>query len=364
MSGAAGQKGRTAVDDGSRARLRDVAERAGVSMSTVSRVLADNYPVAQATRQRVLRAIREMDYVANTHARALRGVVTQTVAFVLNDIRGGSFTQVAHGVEEEAARRGMLCLICTTQGDLERELSVVRTMQEQGAAAVILIGGVADNAAYRVRMTATAHSLEASGSRLVLCGRPSIGDDVPATVVEYDNEGGAYAMTSRMLVAGHRRILFLGTDPVPTTTVGGRLAGYRRALADFGVEADPALEQACGFGRADAYDRLTGRLRTARDFTAVFAVTDLAAAGALAALNDAGLKVPEDVSLGGYDDVDTAIDLRPRLTTVHVPYEELGRTAVRLALDLREGRASSAEQHVTLGTHVVVRESIARRPLG
>src|SRR5438094_210698 len=134
-----------------RATLRDVAEHAGVSVATVSRVLAGNYPVAVSTRQRVLRAARDLQYVANTHARALAGVVTQTVAFVLNDVRGQSFAYAAQGVEEEAARRGRLCLVCTTQGDPERELAVVRLMREQGAAAVILIGGVVDDEEYRSR---------------------------------------------------------------------------------------------------------------------------------------------------------------------------------------------------------------------
>jgi LacI family transcriptional regulator len=344
------------------ATLRDVAELAGVSMATVSRVLADNYPVAQRTRQRVLRAIRELDYVANTHARALRGRGTPTVAFVLNDVRGASFAQVAHGVEEEAARRGRICLICTTQGDPVRELSVVRTMREQGAGAVILIGGVVDDAAYREQMTAIAHSLDASGSRLVLCGRPPLGPGVPATCVEYDNEGGAYAVVSRLLAQGHRRVLILGTDPRGSTTASGRLSGYRRALADFDTPFDETLVHPAEFTRAEAYERMRERLRAGRDFTAVFAVTDTVAAGALAALTDAGISVPDDVSLVGYDDVDPATDLRPRLTTVHVPYEELGRTAVRLALGLREGEVSSAEQHAMLGTHVVVRDSTAPPP--
>jgi LacI family transcriptional regulator len=140
------------------------------------------------------------------------------------------------------------------------------------------------------------------------------------------------------------------------------MAGYRRALADYDAPAEEGLVQRADFNRADAYERLRGRIRQGVDFTAVFAVTDIAAAGALAALTDSGLAVPDDVSLVGYDDVDPATDLRPQLTTVHVPYEELGRTAVRLALGLREGESSSAEQHALLGTHVVIRDSTAPPP--
>ncbi|GAB2874116.1 LacI family DNA-binding transcriptional regulator [Streptomyces mayteni] len=342
-----------------RATLKDVAERAGVSVPTVSRVIAGNYPVAASTRRRVERALRELDYVANTHARALRGHAINAVAFILNDVRGPSFAEVAHGIEQEAARQGRLSLICTTGGHPDRELEAVRLMREQGAEAIILIGGVRDDEGYRVRMRALAESLDQAGSRLVLCGRPSLGEDMPATVVEYENEAGAYAMTSRLLGFGHRRVLFFGGD-AETTTAAGRLAGYRRALADFAVEAAPELVTPAPFDRAAARAVMRERLAAGLDFTAVFAVTDAVAAGALQALTEHGLAVPEDVSLAGYDDVSPAADLRPQLTTVHVPYEELGRVAVRLALARRD-RPDRGQQHALLGTHVVVRESVGPR---
>lgn len=176
--------------------LRDVAVRAGVSIATVSRVLAGNYPVAAKTRERVRRAVDELDYVVNTHARALAGVRTETIAFVLNDVRGPSFSAAAYGVEREATLRGRLCLICTTDGDQDRELAFLGLMREQRASAVILIGGVRDDAQYRARYTDIAHGLHSAGSRLVLCGRPALGPDVPATTVEYDNEGRWWGTTT------------------------------------------------------------------------------------------------------------------------------------------------------------------------
>jgi LacI family transcriptional regulator len=339
--------------------IRDVAARAGVSVSTVSRVMAGNYPVAPSTRNRVQRAVRELNYVANTHARALVAGSTQTVAFIVNDVRGPAFAAAVHGVEQEAARRGGLCLVCTTEGDRARELAAVHLMREQRASAVVLIGGAFDDDEYRSRMAEIARSLDAAGSRLVLCGRPALGEGIPATVVEYDNEAGAYAVTSHLLSKGHRRILFLGGEPAFTTTAD-RLGGYRRALGDFGVPVDPGLvETETEFTRASGYEHVRERLRSGPPFTAIFAETDIVAGGAMAAIFEAGLRVPEDISLVGYDDIPLATDLRPQLTTVRVPYEELGRTAVRLALELKEGRANSgSEQHAVLGTHVVIRQSV------
>jgi LacI family transcriptional regulator len=343
------------------ATLDDVASRAGVSSATVSRVLAGNYPVKAATRLRVLRAVRDLNYVANTHARALAGVKTETVAFFLNDVRGAAFAVAAYGVEQEAASRGKLCLLGCTHEDPERELAFVQLMREQQAAAVILIGGIVDDERYRARMVETAHSLRAVGCQLVLCGRPSLGDDVPAIVVEYDNEAGAYAATSHLLSQGHRRILYLSGQAGHTTSAG-RLSGYRRALGDFGVAIDPGLVEHGAFSRESGYALARRRLTHTRDFTAVMAATDAMAAGVLEALYEAGLRVPDDISLVGYDDIELARDLRPQLTTVRVPYEELGRTAVRLALDGAGAPEGRAVRRADLGTHVVVRGSVAGPP--
>jgi len=337
--------------------IRDIARRADVSVATVSRVLAGNYPVSGDLRARVMKVVHDLDYVTNAHARSLAGGGPQTVAMLIGDITGPSFAYTAKGVEQEAAARGCLTLVCTTGNDPERELAMVNLMRQQGAAAVVLVGGAFDLDEYQHRMARFAKSLDAAGSRLVLCGRPPLAADVPATTVEYDNEGGAFAMTSHLLSAGHRRILVLPGQAGQTTALG-RLAGYRRALSAYGLAEDPDLV-VHGY-----YEHETGRravedaLKRRVDFTAVFAGTDVVASGVLEALREAGLRVPEDVSLAGYDDIPLARDLTPKLTTVHVPYEEMGRAGTRLALDRgKDGRR--AEDHLVMGTHVVVRQSVA-----
>jgi LacI family transcriptional regulator len=337
-----------------RTTIRDVASRAGVSVATVSRVLSGDYPVAASTRSRVMRAVRDLDYVVNAHARALAGMSPQTVAIIVASVTAPFHAHIAQGVEEQAAIEGRLCLVCTTQGDPDRELAVVNLMREQHADAVILVGAVVENDAYRARMVRFAAALDAVGSRLVLCGRPPLGPDVPATVVDYDNTAGAYAITSHLLSAGHRRILYLG-GAIGHTTGEARVAGYRQALREHGLEPDPRLESFGRFSRAFGYRGIKEVLeRGTGDFTAVFAADDLVAAGALQALREAGRQVPADVSVVGYDDIPLAADLNPPLTTVHIPHEELGRTAVRLALH----RGDGGPQHVVVGTHVVVRDSV------
>jgi LacI family transcriptional regulator len=348
---------RSPPERAAQATVKDVAARAGVSISTVSRVLGGTYPVARSTRARVLRAMRELDFVVNAHARALAGARTKTVALMLDDVTGPFHAAVAKGVEHQASAEGRLCLLCTTHGDPERELAVIELMREQQADAVIVVGGAWEDATHLERMTRFAHALDRSGSRLVLCGRPPLGPDVPATVVEYDNESGAYAITSHLLSAGHRRVAIVGVVE-NLTTASQRLQGFVEAHRAYGREPDPDLIVHGQFNRTSGYQMTKKLLADGHRFTGIFAATDVVATGVLHALREANLRVPADVSVVGYDDIPQAFDLVPALTTVHVPHEELGRTAVRLAVN----RETEPTQHVTLGTHIVVRQSTAPPP--
>ncbi len=177
---------------------------------------------------------------------------------------------------------------------------------------------------------------------------------MPAVVVEYDNTGGAFAATSHLLSNGHKRILFLG-HRVGYTTAEARIEGYRKALAAHGVPHDPDLEVEGTLERHEGYRMMTERLASGeRDFTAVFACNDQIAAGARQAIIERGLNVPEDISMVGFDDLPPAMDIG--LTTVYQPHEELGRTAVRLAL--QHAKHGGPPPHTVLGTHLVVRSSV------
>lgn len=343
--------------DGRRHTIRDVAAAAGVSAGTVSRVLTGNYPVAPATRARIMRAVRDLDYVVNAHARALAGARTKTIGILLHDISAPFFNYIARGVERQAADHGRLCLVVGTLGDPEREIAAVELMREQHADAVILIGGVIPGPDYFARMARLAGALDSAGSRMILCGRPGLGEDIPAYTVDYDNEGGAYAATSYLLSAGHRRILHLA-GPTQHTTVIPRQQGYERALAAHRVPYEPGLVATGGLNKASGYQVMKARLATERDFTAVFADSDQMAAGALVAAREAGLRVPDDLSVVGYDDVPLATDVTPNLTSVHVPHDELGRTAARVALSQPGAGLAAIPRQIVLGTHVVVRDSV------
>ncbi|MFD3931826.1 LacI family DNA-binding transcriptional regulator [Streptomyces sp. NPDC058614] len=331
-----------------------MASRAGVSVATVSRILSGAYTAPPATHDRVMDAVRELDYVVNANARSL-STSSGMVAMVVNDITSPFFMNVASGVEEQAVADGRVCLVCSTQGVPERELSVINLMRQRGAEAIILVGGMAETEEHLAQLTAAAEGMDRAGARMVLCARPWKGAKAPVDVVECDMEAGAFAATSHLISAGHTRVAHLA-GPHEFSVAGQRLEGYERALRAHGIKPDPALVAESDMTRESGYEAAC-RLLTGTDATAIFCASDMSAAGAIAAARDLGRSVPGDVSVVGFDDIPLAEDLYPRLTTVHVPQQELGRSATRLALHRRPTDPPS--RRVVLGSHVVVRESVA-----
>jgi LacI family transcriptional regulator len=301
-----------------------------------------------------MQAARDLDYVVNANARSL-STASGMVAMVVNDITSPVFMNIASGVEEQAVADGRVMLLCSTQGVPERELSVINLMRQRGAEAIILVGGMAETEEHLAQLAAAAEGMDRAGARLVLCARPWKGAKAPVDVVECDMENGAFAATSHLLSAGHTRVAHLA-GPHEFSVAGQRLEGYERALRAHGIKPDPALVAESDMTRESGYEAAC-RLLTDTDATAIFCANDMSAAGTIAAARDLGRSVPDDLSVVGFDDIPLAEDLYPRLTTVHVPQQELGRSATRLALHRRPTDPSS--RRVVLGTHVVVRQSVA-----
>lgn len=339
--------------------ISDVAERAQVSTATVSRVLND-LTVSAPTRAKVIKAIRDLGYVMNTHARALAGSRARTVAVVVHSADAPAFNAIISGVQQQATAEGRLCLVCVIDGDPETEIDAVTEMGAHSADAVVLVGRVADTPDHADRIQRLSKTLDAGGSRLVLCGRKAPADDLPATIVDYDNEGGAFAAASHLLSLGHERILYLGGN-TDSPTIGERVAGLRRAVQAYGRQHDPELLAPGPVNQLFGYRRMRELLADGLDATAVLAANDATAAGVMRAIRDSGLSIPDDLSVVGYDDVWLAAELYPALTTVHVPWEEIGRTAIRNAL--HRDREDTSAHRTMLGTHLVVRQSVTpRRP--
>jgi LacI family transcriptional regulator len=351
--------------------LADVAARAGVSSATVSRVLNGNYPVAGSTKERVQRAVEELDYVVNGQARALAASTSDLVGVLVNDVADPFFGVIASALQGEIGAGGAesgggkLAVVCNTGGSPEAELTYLTLLERQRAAGVVLTGGAVENDRHTAAVSARLARLAASGTRIVLCGRPPLtlpGSADAVTTVAFDNRGGSRRLTEHLLSLGHRRIGCV-TGPVERSTTRHRLEGHRAALAAHGMGPDTAagveaerLTVHGSYDRASGYDATLELLRRSPGLTAVVAANDTVALGVCAALRDRGLSVPGDVSVAGFDDLPFSVDASPALTTVRIPLQEAGARAGRLVM----GRQPSPPGGLaTISTELMVRESTA-----
>ncbi|MFC1401839.1 MULTISPECIES: LacI family DNA-binding transcriptional regulator [Streptacidiphilus] len=351
---AAGRRGSRGPKKVGAVNLRDVAAHAGVAPATVSRVLGGSQHVNPDTRTRVLAAAAELGYVVNGLARAMTGRGTRSIAFLTSEMAGFTFGATAAGAESVAAANGHLLLLCTTHGIPERERQVIATLCEQRAAAVLLVGSSGTDRAYTERIGGYVRDLAAVGSKLLFCGRPGLPGLPQVRSVDYDHGGGIRSAVSHLAELGHRSVGYVGA-PRGGTMADLRLDGYLAGVRENGLEASPRLV-AQAQNTIEEGERATPLLLDAdRPPTALVCMTDNVAVGAYRAARARGLRIPEDLSIVGFDDVPVVGDLTPGLTTVRPPFRQIGVDAAEIALGLRDG-----DTDVRLGTSLIVRGSTGR----
>jgi LacI family transcriptional regulator len=338
------------------ATIQDVANRAGVSISTVSRVINKTVPVDPQTEERVREAITTLVYRPNLLARSFRRRITHTIGLIVPDNSNPFFAEVARVIEDAGFAEGYSVILGNS------DLSEAK----QAAYVDVLLAKQVDG----LIVTSTGLILTESGhdvsERILESGVPCVAVDrdlgeLPIDQVLVDNHKGGFDAGQYLLGLGHRRFACV-VGPSDLTPSAGRIAGFRHALADAGVEL-PAEAIVRGNGRHDggmaAAQELIAR---GVDFTAVFAFNDLMAIGVIGAFQRAGCRVPEDVSVIGFDDIPQASATYPAVTTIAQPIAEMGRCAVRLLLD-RIAKRDSPYQRIALTTTVVERESCGPVPV-
>lgn len=303
------------------ATIRHVAERAGVSISTVSRVLNDTCKVSDDKRTRVEAAAKALGYLPNPAAQSLHSQRTGGLGILLPFVSGEFFAEFLNGVDEMAQQEGWLLLISTSHNSEEELRAALRGMYRRVDGLIIM----APN----------------TSAELVL-RRPA--DDVPIVFVNtethqptvdlitFDNYGGMREMTHHLLERGHTRIGLI-CGPEPAFDARERLRGYRDAHGQAGVAVQPDLQVPGNYSQQSGHDGAVRLLALPERPTAIMAANDDSAIGALSAIRDAGLRIPEDIALTGFDDVPSARFTVPPLTTVHVPVRELGALSIRLLLE-------------------------------
>jgi LacI family transcriptional regulator len=325
--------------------MKDVAARAGVSLGTVSNVLNRPHQVSEHTRQMVLKAIAELGFVPNDSARQLAGAASRTIAFVVFDMTNPFFTDVAQGAQAAAEEGGLSLYLCNSGENAGRQNAYLDLLEQQRVEGVLITP--VDARDRRLQ------SLHDRGTPVVVVAR---GRDLGYSAVAVDDILGGELAVTHLLDTGHRHIGFVGRAQ-DFQHVADRLAGAQRAIARSDAEPLTVLET----DRTDvaegrrAGERLAG-IPAARRPTAVFCANDLLALGLLQQVVRLGLRVPEDVAIVGYDDIEFAQAATVPLTTVSQPRERLGRTAVQLLLEQRRA-ADPQPRQVVFEPELVVRDS-------
>lgn len=327
------------------ATIRDVARRAGVSVATVSRYLNNTAPLAAETAEHVRLAMEDLNFSPHPAARNLATKRTNTIGLVLPEIGGDYYTPLLRGIEAASGEAGFDLLIHSTHtrppGNNPR-----RPLNEHNTDGLLVFID-ALNTTELTRL----HSLDFP---LVLMHQSSpVSLDIPVVTIE--NQSGANQIVEHLITAHNRRRIVFLRGPDNNEDSDARELGYRQALKQHGIPVDPSLIDRGGFESESAFSAMKDLLERNIRFDAVFSGDDDSAIGVLEALKQAGMRIPEDVAVAGFDDSIFARLLSPPLTTVKAPIEEVGREAVRQLTRLIHG--GKAEPVTTIPTEVVVRRS-------
>jgi LacI family transcriptional regulator, galactose operon repressor len=327
------------------ATIREVAESAGVSYATVSHVINNTRVVSQQTRERVLAAMAALNYRPNALARSLRQGKTNTIGLVLPDSANPFFAEISRGIEYEAFKQGYSVFLCNTELDTQRELFYVDVLSKKQVDGIIFVaaGDQADSLDFLVRQNMP----------VVMIDRdlPNVQVDVVLT----DHERGGFLATSHLIELGHKRIACIA-GPSSITPSAERITGYRRALEQANLPYDENLIIRGDYHAQSGMEITHSILKMNPRPTAIFALNDLMALGALRAAAEAGFSIPRDLAVVGYDDLELAQFTNPPLTTIAQPKKEIGAQAVTLLVD-RIARKSRSPSRLVLPPELVVRRS-------
>lgn len=332
--------------------LADVARRAGVSLATASRVLNGSLrTVGPEFRQRVMDAAHELGYVANANAQAVARGASNVVGLTVHDIADPYFSAIAAGVMRVADEHGLVMLLGSTERSPEREVEYVSMLRVQRARALVIAGSRTSDRERVEKLAAEIAAFRSVGGRVACISQNRLRTD---TVLP-QNRAGARALGRQLATVGHRRFAVLA-GPRDLLTARDRLAGFRDGIRAAGVTVDVMHTLHSPFTRDGGYGTALELLRDGPKVSCLFAVNDVMAVGAMAALREHGVAVPADVSVAGFDDIATLRDLSPALTTVRLPLEEMGVRAARMTFVDDE---SEAPRIARVRGEVILRESTA-----
>lgn len=330
--------------------IRKVSQVAGVSVATVSRTMRHPDRVRKETREKVLEAVKAVGYRPNMMARNFRAKKSFAVVVLVPNIANPFFSRVIRGIEQGAQQEGYAVLLGDTQGLKEREAEYTSLVSSRQADGVIQLSANVDG---------VLDILDNADGPVPLVNACECAVNPPCPTVRIDNVGAARKAMEHLISLGHERIgIVLGPGDSPLTV--DRLQGYKLALKENNLPFDKRLVVSGDFSLASGRRAVTALSAVNNPPSAIFCCNDEMAIGAMHRLKTDGFRVPEDISIVGFDDIEFASYVDPALTTISQPTEELGKVAFSVLLDLLEGRTPEQMEFV-LPTELIVRDSTGKR---
>ncbi|WP_053218423.1 LacI family DNA-binding transcriptional regulator [Virgibacillus senegalensis] len=330
--------------------IKDVARHANVSIATVSRILNQtSVGYSKKTEKLVMQAIEELGYRPNAVARGLINNKTQTIGVLFPDVSGMLTSELLYGVEEVTHRLGHSVIFCNTSSSGEKTLDYLQLLSEKRVEGIIFGSSFLTDAYYE--------AIAAMNVPAVLVSTKSQKHQLP--YVKVDDKDAAYAATAHLIKKGHRRIAMLSGNPADIVAGKPRIDGFKEALLDFGlarIDEEPLVFAGNGFSYEDGRDLFTRLIKAESDVTAVFAASDEMAIGAMSTAYQMNIRVPDELSIIGYDNLKISEMAIPPLTTVEQPLRAMGRKAAELLFEGMETGATG--KSIIMPHRIIERQSV------
>ena len=330
--------------------LKDIAEKANCSVSTVSRILnnkSKKYRISKETERLVLETAKQLNYRPNELARGLRLKRSHTIGLVVPDISNPFFAQVTHIIQKHAYEVGYSLIVCNTNEDIKIEIEQIELLRRKGVDGYVILPVGTKNE----------HIIELleQNKPFVLLDRSF--DDINSNAVVVENYKGSYQAVKHLIDNGHRRIAII-QGLQNTSTSNARLEGYYECFNDHSIPIDERLVVGNDFRKENGYIETKLLLKLSDPPTAIFTTSDLITLGTLQAISEEGKSIPKDISLVAFDDIDYAPFLLAPLTSVRQPRELMGKAAVKLLIDDIKSKGTSNKKRIVLDPKLVLRKSV------
>lgn len=335
--------------------ISDIAKEAGVSISTVSRVMNNTKAVSDELREKVYKVIEKNNYVPNVHAQSLTTKKTGIIGVVVPDISNSVFGAITKGINNICTQEGYTLMVCESGGTMEREISLLNTLEERQIDGVIFSGIDVNKEIIDV--------MKEKNYPIVLVQQEANLEGNPFDTVTCNNTQAIYDVVKFYYEMGHRRIAYLGGPDYDYSSGQLRLAGYEKAMKEFGLEMPNSYIQQVEFSYDDGYAGMRKIYEESQELpTAVVAAGDVIAIGAIQFINNSNLMVPNDISVVGFDDLEFCTYIKPALSTVRIPYFDEGEMSAELLFNrIKQGKESRDEENALLYTeHKIIRRGTVK----